>query len=240
MIPAIIGAATAIGGKLFDMHQARKAAKHNPLMKRMNDAREAGVHPMYALGANVQDSPPAQVAFGETLGKMGQSIGGALSKGLDTDGKAMKNLLLEKAGLENELLRTQITRAQVDQRATPTLPPLDPKYLMEGQGQTSIPKIPGTLIEVPGAHKVEQPQYLPNLTLGWPYRSNPKFSDMQSIEDRYGEGTLISHILSNVIFGADMYHQLPNWVKQGEREDQNTKVGITKGIGHLRRYYKGE
>lgn len=212
----IIGAATAIGGKMFDMYQAKKAAKHNPLMKRMNDAREAGVHPMYALGANVQDSPPAQVAFGETLGKMGQSIGGALSKQLDTDGQAMKTLLLEKAGLENELLRTQITRAKVDQTTQPTLPSLNQRFLVEGQGQTAIPSIPGTLVQVPGAHKIEQPQYMPNLSMGWPYRTNPNFSDAQSWEDRYGEA--LGSLLGVVNAGADAKHAAqPGWNKIMDR-----------------------
>lgn len=209
LVGPLLGAATAIGGKLFDRHQAEKQKDFNPVAKRVRDAQAAGVHPIYALGAHGLDSPPAQVAFGETMGKAGQSIGDAIGKSFNTDDKVMKNLLLEKAGLENDLLRTQITRAQASSTG-PTVPNLDQKYFIDGQGQTAIaPAIPGTTVSYPGSHKLEQPQYMPNLTMGWPYRTNPRFSDAQSYEDRYGEA--MGSIFGAVNVLADAQHNVTEW-----------------------------
>lgn len=211
----ILGAIGALGGKLFDRSEARrqerKAAAFNPVKKRVEDARAAGVHPIYALGASGLDSAStgSQVAFGETLGNMGQNIGSSIDKSLDVHGKQAKSLLLEKAGLENELLRTQIAKARTDMVKEPTLPALGQRYLLEGQGSTALSHIPGSLVEVPGAHKLQSPQYTPNLVFGGHYRTHPRFSDAQTYEDRYGEamGSLLGVI--NTI--ADMQWAGRQW-----------------------------
>lgn len=198
MFGPLMSAGLAIGGKLLDMHQAKKAEKFNPILKRVQDAKQAGVHPIYALGAGgIAQSGPAQVAFGETLSKMGQNIGSAIDRNADTDSKTLKSLLLTKAQLENELLSTQVTKAKADMVAQPTMPKIDQPFLagLEGQGPAAIPgtfvtDTNGKPVTLPKSHKIEPPQHTPNLMTGFPWRRNPNWSDGQTFEDAYGEGTL--------------------------------------------------
>lgn len=189
-------------GKLFEYMQARRAEKFNPILKRVRDAKAAGVHPLSALGAGgIQDHGPAQIAFGESLSKMGQNIGGAIDRNLDQDSKTTKALLLEKAQLETELLRAQVTRAKREMVSQPTPPALDQHYLkgLEGQGQAALP---GTYIAEAGAtlprgHKIEPPQHTPNLSTGFPWRTHPLWSDGQTWEDRYGESAFSPSTILN-------------------------------------------
>lgn len=192
----------ALAGKAFDYYQQ----KHfNPIKKRIQDAQEAGVHPIYGLQAGGFDAPP-QMAFGDTFAKMGQSLADTY-KQKTNDGKALSQLEMKKATLQNELLQAQLDKIKNPTNAVPTVPPLDPRYVVEGQAQASLPNIPGVTIELPGGHKIQQPQYTPNLTYGLPYRTHPKFSDAQTLEDRYGE--LAGDILGFGVLGADVYHNMP-------------------------------
>lgn len=90
---------------------------------RMEDAKAAGIHPLFALsGGGAAASPTAYVPHtsdpstqnsGEYLSRMGQDIGRAISAtqtmGERTSDK-LTALSLERAGLENELLKAQIAK----------------------------------------------------------------------------------------------------------------------------------
>lgn len=216
MLGPILGAATAIGGKLVDYFQNKKAEKKaaafNPIQKRVQDAQAAGVHPIYALGAGgiSEQSGPGQVMFGETLGKMGQSIGGAIDKNLDHEGKAIKALMLTKAGYENDLLKLQIMKAQREMAGTPTIPGWNTDYLIPGQGATARPG-PG-VIGLP-EHKDQQSQFTRNFR--WMGVDTPRSrfgSDAQTFEDIHGEGT--GTLMALPGWAADMRQ----WVKAAYRK----------------------
>lgn len=203
LLPALMGGA----GKLIDLWQQKRNENYNPIAKRVKDAQAAGVHPIYALGANVGESPRAQVAFGDTFAKMGQSLADT-NKQKTGDQTALQKLTLEKAGLENELLRAQINK--MNGATVPTLPAITgDRYMLEGQNATNLGSVPGTMVQAAQAHKISTPQWTPNLTLGVPYRTNPYFSDMQTLEDRYGEGTIASHLLSLGVGAGDLYWNRP-------------------------------
>lgn len=91
----------------------------NQIQWRVADAKAAGIHPLYALGANVSVPTPSVVgsrepSMGERLSSMGQDISRAVNAYKSTEeraaGKLATQLALEKAGLENDLLRSQIAR----------------------------------------------------------------------------------------------------------------------------------
>lgn len=205
MLPALIAAAATIGGGIYGQYQARRR-EDTAIQRRVADARRAGVHPIAALGAGGLSGSGGSTVFGggEGIARAGQAVGNALSKSLDTDSQALKALVLEKAGLENELLRTQITRSKVEAASTPA--PLGPmsQYGIPGQSQTvQLPFVPGTSI----AHKVNSPGWTPNLHVGVPYRTNPHFSDAQTIQDRYGE--LVESAYGAVTVPADFLWNNP-------------------------------
>lgn len=107
-------------------HKSQQKAMKHGIQWRVNDANAAGVHPLYALGAQLpMYSPSSQINFGD----MGQDISRARMAAQDRndrmrqlEGADRSNAVsrerdsvrfaldTERANLENELLRSQIGR----------------------------------------------------------------------------------------------------------------------------------
>lgn len=108
-------------GSLFGIKSAEDKQKElsekfakRSIQWRVKDAERAGVHPLYALGANVSMGPSLPVGGG-VFDEMGQGIGRAADALLSNEGRnasTVERLALERAGLENELLRAQIANAK--------------------------------------------------------------------------------------------------------------------------------
>lgn len=186
-ISALIAAGATIGGGIINRSAQRHAEQRDDtqIQRRMRDASAAGVHPIAALGmSGYSGSTATSTAFGDSVAKSGQAIGNALSRSLDTDGRALKALVLEKAGLENDLLRTQIRRAQVEDASVPPVLGPNSRQRIAGQGQTlMLPDVPGVVV----GHKPEDPTFTPSYRVGRDVVSNPNFSDAQVIQNRHGE-----------------------------------------------------
>lgn len=160
MLGAIIGAAGSALGSLLGKGAADKANKTQAKMAAQNiamqkefaqhgvrwkveDAKRAGLHPLAALGIQPASFSPVSVgthtADYSGIGTAGQEIGRAIDA-KRTHGERqeangiLSRLAVERAGLENDLLRSQIAKA--NQAGTPpALPSLDQRYLnVEGQG----------------------------------------------------------------------------------------------------------
>lgn len=140
---AAIGAGGIIGGGLLNKSAAEQAKeldykmfkKNIELQKqfaqmgiqwKMADAKKAGIHPLAALGAQTNSFSPIAVgntpdmSTGNMLSDMGQHVGRAVEATANQRDRQHQNTLnalsLERAGLENQLLRSQITsinRSQV-------------------------------------------------------------------------------------------------------------------------------
>lgn len=151
MLGAILGAAGSIASSIFGNKAAKKAADQNIKLQKqfaqqgvqwkVNDAKKAGIHPLYALGASTHSFSPVSVG-GSTpdLGAMGQNIGNAIdatqtsSTRLD---KTMGALAVERATLENELLRTQIGGSRLAlSRNNPPFP--NNATAIPGQGNVQV------------------------------------------------------------------------------------------------------
>lgn len=122
MLGAILGAAgsalSGFLGKSAADKQAdlQKTFAKNAIQWKVKDAQKAGIHPLYALGANTVSYSPVSVGQPD-LGAMGQDIGSAIdrvSAPTDKVGGQLGALALERAGLENDLLRAQIARARIN------------------------------------------------------------------------------------------------------------------------------
>lgn len=111
---------------------------------RVEDAKAAGLHPLAALGMSPVSAQPVAVGaspdwrrnFGE---RMGQSVSRAVEVGMDAferQAYRAKNALeIERLGLENELLRTQVTK--VGQSMGPPMASTDPNSGIGIPGQMS-------------------------------------------------------------------------------------------------------
>lgn len=220
-ISALIAAGATIGGGIINRSAQRHAEQRDDtqIQRRMRDASAAGVHPIAALGmSGYSGSTATSTAFGDSVAKSGQAIGNALSKSLDTDGRALKTLLLEKAGLENDLLRTQITRAQREDATVPPVLGSLSKQLIPGQGQT--------LVSGPEGHKVDTPSWTPHVSFGRKWNTNPSWSDAQTIQNVYGEPAEYPYFPVKAM--ADVYWNWKNSLISNE-EFQSVMRRLSRG-----------
>lgn len=148
----MLSALGAIGGSVISGLFGNKAAKQNikyqkqfaqqGIQWKVKDAKAAGIHPLAALGAQTHSFAPVAAGDFSGLAGAGQDLGRAISatqngrQRVDGYTKTVQKLSLQRMGLENELLASQIAR--VRQPATPPAsPPTNPNaLLLPGQGDS--------------------------------------------------------------------------------------------------------
>lgn len=190
MLGDIIGGLGSLVGGFMNQRSQEKIAAQNLAAQRefaqsgirwkVADAKAAGVHPLFALGAQTTSFTPQSVGGGDAMGdavaSASQSFGRAAQAAMTSDERAastaLTTLQMEKAGLENELLRTEIVgkkRAMLG----PAMPSLAKGGALPGQGDAiALPK-PGT------ARNYET-------GLGV-IRANPSHSQQDDISKEYGD-----------------------------------------------------
>lgn len=118
------------------------------IQRTQKDAKEAGVHPLAAMGASLTSPSPVTVGGHSDYSDMGQNVGRALdatmSSGEKVDDytKAVQALNIEKMALDNEVVKTQLANAAVrtvNQAGNP--PPF-----VDGRGDL----VDGMVYQVPG------------------------------------------------------------------------------------------
>lgn len=264
-LSGVLGAAGKIGGAFMDRSTANAKIRSDAALAQQNiqlqkefatkgiqwkvdDAKSAGVHPLFALGASTQSFSPVSVGAGssggmaEALGGAGQDIGRAVNATMSsTDrksaaGKAAEALSLERGQLENDLLRTQLASqaAKLGQAGgTPPMPSMR-KRQIEGQGSTD---------EIGEDKKYKD---RPKMMMGGRrVLTDPTTSNMESTEDRYGDegpvnwamqlGTAWNDFKHNVQQGNLTRQDVINWVgRQLKWIDKNTGSSeIGSGVSKL-------
>lgn len=229
MLPALIAAGATIAGGLMSnsaqkkQNQANEAAAireenlqrefaQSGIQWKVKDAEAAGVHPLFALGANTTSYQPTSVGGGASnfdfVGQAGQNIGRAIDATRSTPASALAlqlgKIQIEGAQLDNDLKRTQLASAiQTNMPAHPGLPGLFTRHSVPGQGDSG--SMDATLS--PAQHMLRQPQYTSNLkAYGKHFEPSARFSDAQSYEDRYGE--MSDYIAGPAIAHADWWHNV--------------------------------
>lgn len=179
--------------------EMQKEFAQKGIMWRVHDASRVGIHPLYALGGSGATYTPQATSImpqqgfssgaGDALANMGQDISRAVraTAPADENNKRMIALNLEKAQLENELLRSQINRININTAGNPpglpsavnpnppTQSPTNPAFNVEpvkipatwpGQASIEAGAVPGTkMMAVPGGgyqpvpsqHGIEDP-----------------------------------------------------------------------------------
>lgn len=134
-------------GKAMDVaqyqHSLNKEVMQNSVQWRTEDAKKAGLHPLAALGANLGSSSPVTVmpfdgdSTGDRIARMGQGIGRAAQAFMTAESRQkaeiLDNLAIERAGLQNDLLRAQTTA--VHAATNPPFP--GSATVIDGQGNSS-------------------------------------------------------------------------------------------------------
>lgn len=138
-----LGAATSLFGANKNAKAQKEFAQHG-IQWKAEDARKAGLHPLYAMGAQTPSFQP--VSYSDAGTHMAQA-GQDLSRAMDSTRTAGQRVsaaasseALTNARLQNELLRTQIMSAKlaVNRAANPAFPSVEQRWLVDGQGQTAI------------------------------------------------------------------------------------------------------
>lgn len=176
-IGALIGAGASLLGGLFgnkaqkDSNEANLAAQREmnaqniALQKefaqhgirwKVEDARAAGIHPIYALGGSTHSFTPVSANFQSqpltalpnAMAAAGQDLGRAVNatrtggERVDAFTKTAQALQLENMSLQNDVLRTEIASksGRLVQAANPPMPSPGDQWLVPGQAQSGLVK----------------------------------------------------------------------------------------------------
>lgn len=150
----LISAGTSLLGGFLDRKESKDQSSANVQMQKefaqhgirwkVEDAQRAGIHPLYALGAQTHSFSPVTVgsSMGSAVANAGQDISRAIhatrteGERVDAFDKSVQALTLQKMGLENEVLAAQLAKMQVG----PSIPRVSVERLgapLAGQGEVS-------------------------------------------------------------------------------------------------------
>lgn len=146
MVP-LLAAAAPIIGSVIDAFSGNAAAEKNAAAQKefaqngiqwkVEDSKKAGISPIYGLGAQTMSFQPSFV--GTNFAQAGQDVSRAVMATQDSATRgAVSGLALERAHLENDLLRAQILKTTAS--IGPPMPTATANpWLIDGQGNTAFP-----------------------------------------------------------------------------------------------------
>lgn len=108
-----IGGALDTVADIFNASRQEKLQKkfaQNSIQWRVEDAKKAGIHPIYAMGAQPLNYSP--VSVGTDFASMGANLADVVGKG-QTHGMKAAAALAERLSLENASLQNDYLRAQI-------------------------------------------------------------------------------------------------------------------------------
>lgn len=204
MDPLIASAAISAGSSLLggllgggsnnhagrDQRQATSYAIRASVLDKVAAAKEAGISPLYALGAPVMSASsavgsPGNSNLGQTISNMGQDISRAVAAQQTDIERKIQGLTLDKAALENEYLRAQIAslRARTIQQVAPPIGPV-----------------------TDATQELSPPQMTPKYSIGpFDITSNPYAGDAQTRQNRSGDSEIADMIDYVMTTPMDLY-----------------------------------
>lgn len=156
---------------MFQRNQFKRNARLQKLFAnraigwKVRDARRAGIHPIYALGAPTTSYAPQTVGnvhspvtgIGDAISASSQHIGRAIEAGSTHDGRftqQLQGLTLQRAELENALLSSQLARVN-SPGTPPAIPAEGQRWLVDGQ--VPYPSVGGLFKDEPVKRNISDP-----------------------------------------------------------------------------------
>ncbi len=163
-------------------------ARHS-IQYRVQDAKEAGIHPLYALGAQTMSSSGIasrpNTALGDGLHRMSQDFNDVVRNN-DIRSKLSNELLTSQVGLNRLKAQREYVSLQED---------LQDLKRSQNKGQNAHRPSPSKDLKM----------------FGGTIKRNKAFSDAQDVEDRYGD--VASWLYGIGVVGADAYTFVKPYVK---------------------------
>jgi len=151
----------------------QKEFAQNGLRWKVEDAKAAGIHPLYALGASgasfspVSQTPVSGPSMSQTLSDVGQNIGRAVGTTRTSEEKevAALNLASAKANLDGQVIDNQIKAKTLSQMGMtqPSFPGSDGGNFIPGQGNSNQ----GGLVKVNPKERAASQPGRPAQEAGW-------------------------------------------------------------------------
>jgi hypothetical protein len=230
--PSVVSGAFGLFGASRDRGYASDAADReaqvsreiaqNQIRWRVADAKAAGVHPLYAIGAPSFSAPSISAfspGYGKAFGDMGQDLGRAITAAMSSKERAEEKRIArlsamqnyQRGELENQRLATEVALMQRGLIGQTQLPPSGPSALkVENVPEQVVP--PPELIEGQGTE------------VPWPWSgsvpSTANRPSQQTIEDMYGGA--VGEIYG---FGWKLHDLVQQW-KLDTARMMNQKYGL--------------
>lgn len=255
----LLPAAGALGGLLSGNEQAEDQAHlqrefaQQGIRWKVGDAKAAGIHPLFALGASTQGySPTINAGVQQGWADVGQNLGRAFEAGMTRDERAEQGRMqaqqafraseyqaaqIENQNLQNELLRQQIMRNQFSSQLPPPLPEGAQSFPVSSR---NIETRPLDQVQIKPSESVSADSIVPGREATLMGRGSPGMKryefggrlsgfgldvpNSELAESLEGQG-ILGHILAPLIFGR---HYLSKYM------DENTPPP-----GHVRRWING-
>lgn len=175
MIGDIISGVGSVIGGLFGDDDAKKnrqmqmdLAKNN-IQYKVADAKKAGVHPLYALGAPSANFNPVSSPMGQSIQNASQSFGKAVSSNYEKQ--------LQQKNLEN-------IQADIDLKKARTM-----GFIGEYKDSSNVARAPQTGRTGGNDMDYVNPQATKNIPIGKgaSITTDKNVADAQTLEDRYAE-----------------------------------------------------
>lgn len=181
---SIVGSLVSAGANLLGIGSSRKAAEQNVKAQRefaqkgiqwkVADAEKAGLHPLFALGAQTHSFSPSYTGDSASFASMGQDLSRAVNSVMTREERATQaeqqrtiaGLNVERMQLENELLRAQIAQTQRDQVGPPA-PSATSYPVRDGAYELKAAEIPAARLDDPSTLAGPPGPAFTEVDLGW-------------------------------------------------------------------------
>lgn len=120
-------------------YDAQKEFAQNSIQWRVQDAQKAGIHPLYAVGGQMPGYTPSSSFSTDNMGESVAQAGNAVGRTMGQIG--LMNAQLENANLQNQKLKTEISKDKVELLDAINNLSGAPKPIIEGQKSDTIPHI---------------------------------------------------------------------------------------------------
>lgn len=204
----------------------------NGIRYRVADAKAAGLHPLFAMGAPAFNASPSHIAdtgMAQAFSNIGQNLGRSINatRTADERAQALMDLQLEGAQLDNDIKRSQIAlnRASIN----PPMPVPDAVHaarspapgITASQGDVRVRNLPLERITPEARNRGKEASYVPDIGFSRTVRGGlapvPSLDVKQRIEDT---------------FIPDLQWSLRNFHLRAPQEIHPSKFGMKPPRGH--------